>query len=106
MMHTIVNVLYFLYFENRELVYHYERVWSEDGMSSTDNEYAYVFCGIHAPSFDIDLETYDFLYETGLIEQTGGSNNERTYMLSDYYRTYMTTFFNDKKRTHEKTALE
>lgn len=88
---NIINVLYYLYFENRQLVYHFERIWTEDGMRYEDEEYSHVFCGMKNPTFPVNLETYYFLYENNIIEETSGNQHERIYMLTDYYRITLTT---------------
>ncbi len=101
---NIVNVLYYLYFENRELVYHFERVWTEDGMSYVDEEYSYIFCGMTNPTFPVKLETYYFLYSNGIIEETGGNEHECIYMLTEYYRMLMNTILKQKYKEPKTIA--
>ncbi len=95
---NVVNVLYYLYFENRELVYHFERIWTEDGMSYEDEEYSYVFCGMANSRFPTELETYYFLHENNIIEETGGNEHERICMLTPYYRTALTTILKERHK--------
>lgn len=94
---NIVYTLYFLYFENKELVYHFERVWTKDGMRYTDDEYVYVFCGMGNKNFDVDLETYFFLCENNIIEETSGNEYESIYILTEYHRVYLTTILKERK---------
>jgi hypothetical protein len=81
-----VNVLYFLYFGDLELVYHFERVWTDDGMRYTDDEYSYIFCGLGRRDFPVDLETYCFLYENEIVEQTSGNEHDRIFKLTSESR--------------------
>jgi hypothetical protein len=92
-----VNTIYYLYFENRELVHYAEIVWSEDGMSSHDEEECYIYCGQNLPRFSVELETLYFLLENSIIEKTGGSEHECTYELGEYYRIGLTTRLKEKK---------
>jgi hypothetical protein len=80
---NLVNTLYYLYFENRELVYHFERVWTKDGMRYSNEEYANMFCGTNNPVFQVDLETYYFLHENEVIEQTSGNKHDYVYTLTE-----------------------
>lgn len=86
---NIINTLYYLYFENRELVYHFERVWTEDGMSYNDEEYAYIFCGMGNSEFSVNLSTYYLLYANDIIEETSGNEHECIYTLTEEYRTIL-----------------
>lgn len=76
---NIVNVLYYLYFEKRELVYYFERIWTDDGFKCHNEEYSYIFCGVGNPDFSVDLKTYHFLYEYNVIEETSGNKHEVIY---------------------------
>lgn len=93
-----INTLYYLYFWKRELVYHFEIIWSEDGMSSRDEEYSYIFCGLGNQTFQVDLETYYFLIENKIIEEDSGSENESVFILTDYYRAIISTFLKKNKK--------
>jgi hypothetical protein len=93
---NIVNVLYYLYFEKRELIYHFERIWTEDDMKYYDEKYSYIFCGIGNPDFCVDLETLYFLCENGIIEETSGNQHESIYILNDYYKIFLTTILKEK----------
>lgn len=96
-----VNVLYYLYFKNRELVHHFERVWTEDGMSYVDEEYSYIFCGIYNPNFPVNLETYYFLVGNNIIEETSGNEHERIFILTEYYRATLTLILKKKGKEHK-----
>jgi hypothetical protein len=99
-----VNAIYYLYFENRELVHYFEIVWSEDGMSSHDEEECYIFCGMGLPCFPVDLQIFSFLLENTIIEKTGGSEHECTYELTDYYRTGLTTRLKGNGKEYKAVA--
>ncbi len=100
---NIVNVLYYLYFENRELVYHFERVWTEDGMRYHDDEYAYIFCGMKNPNFPVNMETYYFLHQNDIIEETSGNEHDCIYTLTEYYRANLWAVLKEKYK--EKRTL-
>ena len=102
---NVVNVLYYLYFENRELIYHFERIWTENGMRYTDEEYCYVFCGRHNQNFPVDLETYYFLRNNDIIDETGGNEHESIYMLTPYYRIMLTRILKERRKENKTTAL-
>lgn len=97
-----VNVLYYLYFKNRELVYHFERMWSEDGMSYTDDEYSYIFLGLEHSNFHVDLKTYFFLRENDIIELTSGNECESIFMITDYYKKMLSTVLKEKDKKFEQ----
>ena len=103
---NVVNALYYLYFQNRELVYHFERVWTEDGMSYSDEEYAYIFLGCLVERMPVTLEAYYFLHEEKIIEKTGGSEHDETYVLADYFRTWLGNILKEKKERFSKDAFE
>jgi hypothetical protein len=102
---NVVNVLYYLYFGNRELVYYFERIWTKDGMRYHDEEYSYVFCGMYSPNFSVNLETYYFLQNNKIIEETGGGEHTVIYELAEYYRIMLTTILNEKLKENKTTAL-
>lgn len=102
---NIVNTLYYLYFGNKELVYHFERIWTEDGMRYTDEEYAHIFCGMGNPVFPVNLETYYLLFDNEIIEETSGNKHERVFMLTEEYRTILSTILK-KRRKERKTVAK
>ncbi|MEI7810533.1 MAG: hypothetical protein WCI41_03190 [bacterium] len=93
---NVVNVLYYLYFENRELVYHFERIWDDAGMTYKDEEYSYIFLGV-SKNFDVDLEAYIFLCDNYIIEQSSGNEHESIYILTENYRIILANLFKNKK---------
>jgi hypothetical protein len=101
---NIVNALYYLYFENRELVYHFERTWTEDGMTYEDEEYTHIFMGVYDPDFPVDLETYCFLCENDIVEETSGNEHERMFKLTTYYRQILTVTLKERDKESKTIA--
>jgi hypothetical protein len=103
---NVVNALYFLYFENKELIHHFERIWTKDGMRYSDEEYAYIFLGCRVQGFPIELEAFYFLHEEKIIENTGGSEHDDTYVLADYFRIWLGNVLEESKGNYSKDELE
>jgi len=58
----------------------------------------HIFCGLRNQDFTVHLGTYYFLLTNKIIEGRSGNQHNRIFMLSDYYKLYITRILTEKRK--------
>ena len=86
-----------MYFENRELVYHYKRVWIESA-TYEDIEWAHVWRGMDVIPVPVNEVQLQFFLDNKIVEETSGNEHDSNYQLTEYYRIYMKRIITEKDK--------